>query len=97
MNMGKFEGKTAVVTGGAHGIGKAIAERFRKEGARVFIIDLKPGEWFTGDVGKKEDLEAFRDCILEQTASVDYLINNAMPITRGIDTCSYEEFSYGQQ
>ena len=47
-----FEGKTAVVTGGAKGIGKAIADAFRKEGATVRVIDLLPCD-FCGDVGKK--------------------------------------------
>ena len=42
--MKEFEGKTAVITGGARGIGRAVADAFRREGAAVHIIDREPGD-----------------------------------------------------
>lgn len=89
-----FENKTAVITGGASGIGKCIAGKFLSEGARVFIIDIKPGDWFTGDLSRKEDLERFAGYVIKESGQVDYLINNALPLMKGIDDCSYEEFQY---
>ena len=88
----EFENKIAVITGGAHGIGKAIADAFRREGAAVECIDTAPGEHFVGDIGKKETLEAFAAFVLEKHGRVDYLINNAPPRMKGIADCTYEEF-----
>lgn len=88
-----FKEKVIVITGGAHGIGKRIKEDFEKEGARVFVIDTAPGDWYVGDISKKETLEAFAKYVIDKAGHVDVLINNAPPIMRGIDSCSYEEFS----
>ena len=84
--------KTAVVTGGANGIGKCIADEFRKAGVRVFVIDTVDGDHFVGDISKKEVLEAFAKEVISECGTVDYLINNAPPIMKGIGECSYEEF-----
>ena len=94
MNQGIFSGKTAVITGGAHGIGRAIADAFLREGAKVHIIDIQPGDWFVGDVSRKEDLERFAASVIEKSGQVDYLVNNALPIMKGIDDCTWDEFSF---
>ena len=87
-----FRDKVVVITGGAGGIGKCIAEEFRKEGAAVCVIDCAEGDHYVGDIGDKTTLEAFADQVIKTYGRVDVLVNNAPPAFKGIDTCSYEEF-----
>ena len=92
--MKRFENKVVVITGAAQGIGRCIADEFKKEGAHVCIIDLKENEYMQGDISKKEDLESFVEKVLNEYGHVDILINNAAPLFKGIETCTYEEFCY---
>ena len=113
-----FKDKVVVVTGGAKGIGRCIAEEFSKEGAQVYVIDKnepagkgtveatemskadqqnKPQDnilYYKGDISQKEVLEAFAAWVLAKHTKVDFIINNALPIMKGLDECSYEEFQY---
>lgn len=94
--MKEFENKVVVITGGAQGIGRCMAEAFRNEGATVCVIDKQEGDHFVGDLADKSVLEAFATKVLSIYNKVDVLINNAIPIMRGINECSYEEFAYAQ-
>ena len=90
----EYKDKVAVVTGGAHGIGKCIAEEFCKRGASVAVIDVREGDHFVGDISKKEVLEAFAKEIISRYGKVDYIVNNALPLMKGLDACTWEEFQY---
>ena len=92
-----FKDKIVVITGGARGIGKCIAEEFEKQGAVCCIIDILPGDHFVGDIADKEVLEKFAAEVITKHGHIDVLVNNAIPKTGGIDNCSYEEFEYAQR
>lgn len=94
MAMDRFKDRVVIVTGGANGIGRCIADEFRSEGAIVYVVDKQEGEHFVGDISKKEVIEAFVAEVLSKHNKVDIIINNALPLMKGIDECSYEEFQY---
>ncbi|MBE6111336.1 MAG: SDR family oxidoreductase [Erysipelotrichaceae bacterium] len=92
--MGEFERKVAVVTGGAQGIGACIREQFEKEGAIVEVIDIQKGDHFQGDLSRKETIEEFVSYVIGRHGKIDCLINNALPLMKGINECTWEEFQY---
>ena len=87
-----FQDKVVVITGGAGGIGKCIADEFRKNGAQVCVIDTAPGDHFVGDIGNQDTLDAFARQVVRQFGRVDVLVNNAPPAFLGLDRCTYQQF-----
>lgn len=87
-----FKDKVVVITGGANGIGKCIAKEFQKNGAVVCTIDTAPNDYFVGDISDKETLDKFAHKVISEYGKVDFLINNAPPLFKGINECSYEDF-----
>lgn len=83
--MKKLEAKTALVTGGRQGIGRAIVDRFIAEGARVMTCGRGPRPddldaevlWETTDIADKSDVDALTDRVVAEFGELSILVNNA--------------------
>jgi NAD(P)-dependent dehydrogenase (short-subunit alcohol dehydrogenase family) len=83
----------AIVTGGARGLGAAVARRIEHDGGRVAVIDLAEGVDFVGDVSDEEFVERAVPATAEQLGGLDLLVNNAGvggPETLVVDTTAAE-------
>ena len=92
-----FDNKIVVITGGARGIGRCMAEEFQSAGATVCVIDMLDNPYFVGDLADKATLERFAKRVIDDYGRVDVLINNAAPLSLGISNCTYEDFEYAQR
>ncbi|MFO7637029.1 MAG: SDR family oxidoreductase [Clostridia bacterium] len=95
-----YSGKTVIITGGANGIGRCMAESFGSAGARVSVIDKENKApdcdlFYQGDITEEKTLEAFKTLVVERYGTIDVLVNNACVSRKGIlSGCGYEDFLY---
>src|SRR5262245_1820934 len=86
--MGKLDGRIAIVTGGAQGIGRAIVDKLAEEGASVVVADLDGakgeaaaaavgGEAISTDISDPEQVRALVDAVVTRHGRLDVLVNNA--------------------
>jgi NAD(P)-dependent dehydrogenase (short-subunit alcohol dehydrogenase family) len=85
--MALLDGKVAIVTGAAQGIGNAIAQGLAAEGARIVVADLRGAEEAAAafpdgvgircDVSSEEDVSRLSETVINRCSRVDILVNNA--------------------
>lgn len=87
----QFKNKVVVITGAGKGIGRQIAQDFLDNGAIVCSISRTGQTYYQGDIGDKKVLEEFYIKVINEHGKIDYLINNAPPIMKGLDDATYED------
>lgn len=106
--MGRLEGKVAIITGAAKGLGEADARMFAREGATVILTDVdqdngervaseigEAAEFHVQDVRKEADWESLINNVVTKHGKLDILVNNAGVVAPGtIETQTEDEYRF---